>query len=129
MLNKKYRLRRRKDFRRTYKQGISAKNSSFIVYWRPNGLKTCRVGFSVSKKIGAAVQRNRVKRRLREACRLELTHFVEGYDYIFIARAYSKNMPMPELKQQMAWAGRLPLKRKEKMVPQKKPAKKQEVSL
>jgi len=128
MLNKKYRLRRRKDFRRTYKQGLSAKNSSFIVYWRANGLETYRVGFSVSKKIGGAVQRNRVKRRLREACRLELSHFLKGYDYIFIARAYSKNMPMPELKRQMVWAARLPLKEQNKTAVQKKAVKTREVS-
>lgn len=114
MLSRKYRLRRRKDFRRTYKYGHSAKNHYFVVYWRRNGLECHRIGFSVSKKIGKAVERNRVKRRLREACRLEISHFIPGYDYIFIARAYSKKAPLPQLRQEMIWAAALPQKSQQK---------------
>ena len=86
MLKKEYRLRKRFEFRRVYQRGKMIKNRNFVLYYRPNRLETCRIGFSVSKKIGKAVVRNRVKRRLREACRLHLAEFVKGYDYIFIAR-------------------------------------------
>ncbi len=93
MLQDTYRLKRRKDFRRTYQQGRSCKNGAFVLVWRKNGLDHARLGFSVSKKNGNAVQRNRIKRRLQEASRLEIAQFLPGYDYIFIARSYAAKEP------------------------------------
>ena len=86
MLKKEYRLCKRFEFRCVYQRGNAVKNRNFVLYYRPNRLGKCRIGFSVSKKIGKAVVRNRVKRCLREACRLHLTAFAKGYDYVFIAR-------------------------------------------
>lgn len=111
MLKESYRLKRRKDFRRTYQQGKSYKTPCFVVVWRKNGLDRPRLGFSVSKKNGNAVRRNRIKRRLQEACRSELAGFLPGYDYVFIARAYAAEEPFCKLKSQMAWAAKFPLKK------------------
>lgn len=53
----------------------------------PNGLVTARVGFTVTKKIGKAVLRNRIRRRLREAARRVFPELATpGFDYVFIAR-------------------------------------------
>jgi ribonuclease P protein component len=53
----------------------------------PNELPHSRFGFSVSRRIGSAVQRNRVKRRLREVIRLMQPHIQPGWDMVFIARS------------------------------------------
>lgn len=90
MLKKAYRLRKKLDFKRTYQRGKVAKNRFFVLYYTPNRSGTKQIGFSVSKKIGKAVARNRVKRRLREACRQNLDLFAVGYHYIFIARYPSR---------------------------------------
>lgn len=86
MLKKSDRLRKRLDFKRTYRRGKTTKNKFFVLYYAPNQTGTRQIGFSVSKKIGKAVVRNRVKRKLREACRHNLELFAPGYNYIFIAR-------------------------------------------
>ncbi|MDD2568765.1 MAG: ribonuclease P protein component [Clostridia bacterium] len=86
MLISAHRLRKRKDFRRAYQRGKAVKSTNFIIYYAPNKIGAYRVGFSVSKKIGKAVIRNRVKRKLREAVRLNPQCFTAGWDYILIAR-------------------------------------------
>jgi ribonuclease P protein component len=68
-----HRLLRHSDFERVYKQGrrhFSAHMTAFYLRRPDDELKGARVGFTVSKALGGAVQRNRIRRRLREAVRL-----------------------------------------------------------
>ena len=74
------------DFRRIYAKGKSAVSPCVVVYCRKNRLGTNRVGFTVSKKLGKAVVRNRVRRRLREIMRLNRERLEQGYDLILVAR-------------------------------------------
>ncbi len=74
------------DFRRIYAKGKSAVSPSVVVYCRKNRLDRNRVGFTVSKKLGKAVVRNRIRRRLREIIRLNGKQLREGYDLILVAR-------------------------------------------
>jgi ribonuclease P protein component len=98
MLKQEYRLKRRQDFRRVYQRGKSLKNRAFVLCFRPSIKGEQRIGFSVSKKIGKAVERNRIRRRLREAVRLELEAFAPGYDYVIVARLGAKEETVDSLR-------------------------------
>lgn len=57
-----------------------------VVYCKRNGTDTSRVGYTVSTKLGKAVVRNRVRRRLREIYRLNSDKLLKGYDMVIVAR-------------------------------------------
>ena len=75
------------DFRRIYAKGKNAVSSSVVVYCRKNRLKGIRAGYTVSKKLGTAVVRNRIRRRLREIIRLNSEEIQQGWDLVLVARA------------------------------------------
>ena len=72
-------------FRRLYATSGHA-NGYFVLYAKPNRSATNRVGITVSKKLGHAVVRNRVRRRLREIYRLNEDRFAPGWDIVVVAR-------------------------------------------
>ena len=73
-------------FRRLYSTSGYA-NSYLVLYAKPNRSSTNRVGITVSKKLGGAVVRNRVRRRLREVYRLHELQFSPGWDIVVVARS------------------------------------------
>lgn len=105
MLPRPFRLTRQQDFSRVYRRGISAVYPAFVLHRKKTAGQT-RFGFSVSKKLGHAVVRNRVRRRLRHGV-YELYHlFPEGFDYVFVARTGAVDMEWQELLQQLRRAAR-----------------------
>ena len=73
-------------FRRAYSRGKTAADSRLALYVRRNGQKNNRLGLTVSTKVGCAVVRNRVRRRLREIYRLNEDKLVSGVDLVVVAR-------------------------------------------
>jgi len=101
MLPRRERLTRRRDFSAVYGRKKSWANTLLALYVRwhaPDGInaETRRFGFSVSKKVGKAHDRNGVKRRLREICRIvgknpadDRETWRQGFDAVFVARSES----------------------------------------
>ncbi len=74
-------------FRRLYRKGASCANACLVLYCRKNGSAENRIGLTVGAKLGHAVHRNRLRRRLREIYRLHETQFVRGVDIVVVARS------------------------------------------
>src|SRR5688572_24130175 len=79
-------LRRPADFESVFAHRCSASNGLLLVYGRPNGLPYARLGLSVSRKVGSAVRRNRLRRLYREAFRLSRCELPTGLDLVLIPR-------------------------------------------
>lgn len=90
-------LRRPEDFRRVYEHRRSVSDAYLIVYGRPNELPYLRLGLSVSRKVGPAVHRNRLRRLYREAFRLGRAEMPNGLDLVLIPRTATEP-PLAELK-------------------------------
>jgi ribonuclease P protein component len=81
------RLSRSAEFERVYRQGRSTANRHLVLYTFPNPSTTQpRLGLSVSRKVGGAVERNRVKRLLREAFAQHEDGLLSGQDVVVVAR-------------------------------------------
>jgi ribonuclease P protein component len=111
---KSHRLHGPTAFAAVYDQRIRDSRGPLTVYASPNALEHCRLGLSVSRKVGTAVRRNRIKRQLREAFRLMQHDLPVGYDIIIVVRPhppliladYQKMLSSMLIKLHKAWAAR-----------------------
>ena len=87
-------------FRRLYRSNGQA-NSCLVLYARKNRTETNRVGITVSKKLGKAVIRNRVRRRLREVYRLNEEKFLPGWDIVIVARSRAVEVSFQKLNESL----------------------------
>ncbi len=75
-------IKRNNDFKKVYKKGKSQVGKYLVIYTLPNHFKKNKIGITVSKKLGNAVKRNRAKRVIKEAYRLNLNSF-KRFDIVF----------------------------------------------
>lgn len=90
-------LKKNKDFKKVYDEGKSIANRYLVLYVKENNLGRNRVGISVSKKVGNSVVRHRLKRLVREGCRLQEECFHSGFDLVFIVRVNAKDCVYKEI--------------------------------
>ncbi|CAI8033589.1 Ribonuclease P protein component, partial [Geodia barretti] len=87
---------RKQRFAQIHREGTSSANRLLVIRILPNGLEHSRFGFVVSKRIGNAVTRNLIKRRLRESVRQ--TNTKGGWDAVIIARRGASSVEFSQLK-------------------------------
>ena len=90
-------LKKNHEFRRLYAKGRSTVTPTLVVYSRRNNSGGNRVDFTVTVKLGHAVVRNRIRRRLREIYRLREGELCRGYDMVIVARSRSVKAAYREL--------------------------------
>jgi ribonuclease P protein component, eubacterial len=83
-------LKKNYEFRRLYSRGKSAALPVLVIYCRKTGSPTNRLGITVTTKLGKAVQRNRVRRRLKEIYRTNEHRLKRGFDVVLVARVKSR---------------------------------------
>ena len=102
LMNKRQRIKKNEEFQQVFKNGKSFANRQFIVYCYPKDEQVeFRIGLSVSKKVGNAVTRNRIKRYIRQAF-LEMKDGLQSnMDYVIIARHQAAKIDFHESKKSL----------------------------
>jgi ribonuclease P protein component len=96
-----YRLLRRSEFRRVYDEGQRRSASLVTIFIRPNALPHSRLGITAPARLGKAVLRNRLKRRLREVFRLNRASLPGGWDILVNPRAAVGKIPFKALEREL----------------------------
>ncbi len=86
------RIKKSWEFRKVYRNGRTVVSKNIVLYYCRNGLPYNRIGFSIRKKIGKSVIRNRIRRSYREAFIYMEDKLNTGYDFIVVARKPSSDV-------------------------------------
>jgi len=100
------RLKKRYEFRQVQLGGRRIHTPHFLLVVRPNALPNTRLGITVTKKVGSAVQRNRIKRVVREVFRRNRQLFPASHDVVFIAKRDAKGIGYDALLAELRRAAR-----------------------
>ncbi len=103
MLAKQNRLKKRKEFSYIYKHGTFSVCKILSIIYCKGYKKPAKIGFSVSAKIGNAVTRNNVKRKLREAMRQLVSKIDGNFNYIIVARNGIENCEFAEIQKSIIY--------------------------
>jgi ribonuclease P protein component len=85
---KSHRIRSRSEFSAVFQDRVKAARGPLIAYARPNNLPHARLGISISRSVGTAPRRNRIKRLIRESFRLHQHDWPNGYDMVIVVRPH-----------------------------------------
>jgi ribonuclease P protein component len=91
-------LKKNHEFKRVYSRGKSVASSHVVLYCLRNGHNANRLGITVGSKIGNAVTRNRVRRRLKEIYRITEDMFLKGWDLVLVARVRAGEAGFDEIR-------------------------------
>ncbi|MDD5098582.1 MAG: ribonuclease P protein component [Candidatus Pacebacteria bacterium] len=101
MLSQENRLKKKKEFEAVFKGGRIVRGNSFFLKFLDNGTNRTKIGFVVSKKVSKkAVERNKVKRRLREATREKKDDIDKGLSIVIVALPVIKDLSFEEIKKE-----------------------------
>ena len=100
-MKKNFRVKREKDFKEIFQYGTSFANRKFVVYQLENQQNHFRVGLSVSKKLGNAVTRNQIKRRIRHILLNVRGHLADDVDFVVIARKGAESLDYAEMEKNL----------------------------
>ncbi len=106
-LRKSFRVKKEKDFNAIFQEGKSVANRKFVVYRLENSEQHFRVGLSVSKKLGNAVTRNQIKRRIRHVLIAHKDQIIENLDFVVIARKGVEEMNYTDIEKNLLHVLRL----------------------
>lgn len=98
-------LKENKNFKRVYEYGYSRASKYLVLYWLENSETKNRYGFSISTKVGKAVQRNKIRRRLKEIIRYQekKENLQIGFDVVFIVRQRAAGLEFSRLKKNVIY--------------------------
>ena len=94
-------IKKNRDFKLLYRKGKSAVTPVLAMYARKTKHTTSRIGITVSTKVGKAVVRNRVRRRIREAYRKNEELFITGIDLVVVARHRASESSFSEIEKNL----------------------------
>ena len=94
-------LKQNWEFRRTYGKRKFRAHRDLVTYVRPNGMGENRIGITVTKKLGKAVVRNRIKRIIRAAYREQEPMLKRGWDLVFVARQHTAELKTQDVSRVM----------------------------
>lgn len=95
------RIKANEEFVATVKKGRTLKSPSYVVHYLKTELNICRIGLSVSKKIGNAVTRNRVKRQIRDMCDSLIKYDDHTFDIVIVVKPEFLNNSFDDNKQSL----------------------------
>lgn len=100
-MEKVERLRKNEEFQRVFRSGQSFVGDKIVVYALENALSCSRVGITVSRKLGGAVERNQLKRIVREAWRSHEGKLRKGFDLVLVPRMKAKTASFREISDEL----------------------------
>ncbi|MBX3358375.1 MAG: ribonuclease P protein component [Phycisphaeraceae bacterium] len=98
LFRRRHRLTHAHEFQAVFDAKVRKVAGPLVVFAKPNDLPHCRLGLSVGRVAGNAVSRNRIKRLVREAFRLDHTGWPGPFDVVVNVRANARAMPLEEVR-------------------------------